>query len=146
MPTDEAPRLRRYPAYVRESPYLEFAIAEGAIMAWPYNRMWLPASYGRDRRVEYEALLNHFYRNNRALGLCQYNRRRLPTATLDHGMATHPTVRIAGKMLLTNPFYELPEIAKNRSAKVDGVETRIEALTTALVVAAPTPCAPPFEL
>ena len=26
-------------------------------MAWPYNRMWLPASYGRDRRVEYEALL-----------------------------------------------------------------------------------------
>ena len=32
-------------------------MAEGAIMAWPYNRMWLPASYGRDRRVEYEALL-----------------------------------------------------------------------------------------
>jgi glycine cleavage system aminomethyltransferase T len=57
MPSDEEPRLHRYPAYVRESPYLEFAIAEGAIMAWPYNRMWLPASYGRDRRVEYEALL-----------------------------------------------------------------------------------------
>jgi aminomethyltransferase len=57
MPADEEPRLHRYPAYVRESPYLEFAIAEGAIMAWPYNRMWLPGSFGRDRRVEYEALL-----------------------------------------------------------------------------------------
>ena len=57
MPSDEEHRLHRYPAYVRESPYLEFAIAEGAIMAWPYNRMWLPSSYGRDRRVEYEALL-----------------------------------------------------------------------------------------
>ena len=26
-------------------------------MAWPYNRMWLPGSFGRDRRVEYDALL-----------------------------------------------------------------------------------------
>ena len=26
-------------------------------MAWPYNRMWLPGSFGRDRRDEYEALL-----------------------------------------------------------------------------------------
>lgn len=57
MPSDEEPRLHRYPTGVRESPYLEFAIAEGAIRAWPYNRMWLPADYGRDRRVEYEALL-----------------------------------------------------------------------------------------
>ena len=55
--TEEQPRLHRYPAGVRESPYLEFAIAEGAVAAWPYNRMWLPASYGRDPRVEYEALL-----------------------------------------------------------------------------------------
>ena len=57
MPGHEEPRLHRYLAYVRESPYLEVAIAEGAIMAWPYNRMWLPGSFGRDRRVEYEALL-----------------------------------------------------------------------------------------
>jgi glycine cleavage system aminomethyltransferase T len=54
---EERPRLRRYPAGVRESPYLELAIAEGAIEARPYNRMWLPSSYGRDPRVEYEALL-----------------------------------------------------------------------------------------
>ena len=57
MPSDSEPRLHRYPAYVRESPYLEFAIAEGAVRAWPYNRMWLPSDFGRDRRVEYRALL-----------------------------------------------------------------------------------------
>jgi len=55
--TEDQPRLHRYPSGVRESPYLEFAIAEGAIAAWPYNRMWLPADFGRDPRVEYEALL-----------------------------------------------------------------------------------------
>lgn len=55
--SDDKPKLHRYPSYVRESPYLEFAIAEGAIAAWPYNRMWLPADFGRDPRVEYDALL-----------------------------------------------------------------------------------------
>ena len=55
--SDDKPKLRRYPSYVRESPYLEFAIAEGAVAAWPYNRMWLPADFGRDPRVEYDALL-----------------------------------------------------------------------------------------
>src|SRR5262245_36591067 len=54
---EDPPRLHRYPAGVRESPYLEFAMAEGAISAWPYNRMWLPADFGRDPRIEYDALL-----------------------------------------------------------------------------------------
>ncbi len=84
---------------------------------------------GTEQIAEYEALLNHFYRHNRALGLCQYNRRRLPAATLDHGLATHPTVRIAGPILLTNPFYELPELAQSRVANADGVAARIDAVT-----------------
>ncbi len=81
---------------------------------------------GSEEIAEYEALLNHFYKSNRALGLCQYNRRRLPAAILDHGIATHPTVRIEGPILLTNPFYELPEMARSRTANADGVEARIE--------------------
>lgn len=88
---------------------------------------------GSEQIAEYEALLNHFYRNNRAMGLCQYNRRRLPAAILDHGLATHPTIRIAGPILLTNPFYELPELAQGRVANVDGVTVRIDALTSPLV-------------
>ena len=85
---------------------------------------------GSEEIAEYEALLNHFYRTHRALGLCQYNRRRLPAAILDHGMATHPTVRIAGPILLTNPFHELPEIARSRAAKAEGVDVRIDAVSS----------------
>lgn len=83
---------------------------------------------GSEEFAEYEALLNHFYTTNRALGLCQYNRRRLPAAILDHGMATHPVVRIDGPILLTNPFYEDPEIARGRTANVEGLDERIERL------------------
>jgi hypothetical protein len=85
---------------------------------------------GSEQIAEYEALLNHFYRNNRALGLCQYNRRCLPAAILDHGIATHPTVRIAGPILLTNPFYELPELAKSRVANAQGVAARIDVVSS----------------
>ena len=91
---------------------------------------------GSEELAEYEALLNHFYRSHRALGLCQYNRRRLPAAILDHGIATHPTVRIAGPILLTNPFYELPETAMCRTAHVEGLDTRIDQLRTGPVSAA----------
>ena len=85
---------------------------------------------GSEEIAEYEALLNHFYRTNRALGLCQYNRRKLPTAILDHCLATHATIRIAGPILLTNPFYELPELARSRVANTDGVAERINTVTS----------------
>ena len=84
---------------------------------------------GSEELAEYEAQLNHFFKSHNALGLCQYNRRRLPAAILDHGIATHPTVRIEGSILLTNPFYELPEAAMHREANVNGVEARLEMLT-----------------
>jgi hypothetical protein len=83
---------------------------------------------GSEEIAQYEALLNRFYQTNRALGLCQYNRRRLPDAMLDHGIATHPTIRMDGPILLTNPFYELPEIAQSRTANPGGVDSRIEDL------------------
>ncbi len=86
---------------------------------------------GSDQIAEYEALLTHVTRSSRALGLCQYNRRTLPAAVLDHSMATHPTIRIEGPILLTNPFYELPETAKSRTAHPDGVHARIESIQPA---------------
>jgi len=80
---------------------------------------------GSEKIVEYEALLNRFYASNRALGLCQYNRSKLPPEILDHCIATHPFVRIDGPILLTNPFYEEPELAASRVARPVGVEDRI---------------------
>ena len=84
---------------------------------------------GSEDIAEYEALLNHFYRNHRALGLCQYNRRKLPARILDHGIATHPAVRIAGPILLTNPFYEHPDVARRRTAKPESVGAKLQAIT-----------------
>jgi len=72
---------------------------------------------GSERAAEYEARLNHFYKANRALGLCQYNRNKLPDEALDHGLATHAYIRMEGGILLENPFYEPPEQAANRKAR-----------------------------
>jgi hypothetical protein len=79
---------------------------------------------GSEKLAEYEAALNHFYRSNRALGLCLY-RRTMPAALLDHCLATHPVVRVEGPILLTNPFYELPETAMSRNARPEDVSRKI---------------------
>jgi two-component system, chemotaxis family, sensor kinase Cph1 len=80
---------------------------------------------GSHEIVEYEALLNHFYSSNRALGLCQYNRNRLPAKVLDTCLATHRHIRVEGPMILENPFYELPEDAMTIPRDGDGVDDRI---------------------
>lgn len=91
---------------------------------------------GSNEILEYEALLNHFYSQNKALGLCQYNRRTLPAKILDTCLATHKHIRVAGPILLENPFYELPELAMSRSydgkeitrklAQVDGMTASVQ--------------------
>jgi len=72
---------------------------------------------GSERAAEYEARLNHFYKTHRALGLCQYNRNKLPDAALANGIATHPYIRMEGPILLKNPFYEPPEQAAKRKIR-----------------------------
>lgn len=53
---------------------------------------------GTQHVVEYEAVLNQFFRNVRALGMSQYDRARLPAHFVAHaGLATHSTVVIAGE-------------------------------------------------
>lgn len=78
--------------------------------------------------VEYEALLNHFYASNRALGLCQYNRHRVSAKILDTCLATHRHIRVEGPMILENPFYELPEDAMTIPRDGDGIEDKIAQL------------------
>lgn len=52
---------------------------------------------GSDQVVEYEAMLSQFFANVRALGMCQYDRSRLPAATIDMALATHPSVVAHGR-------------------------------------------------
>jgi hypothetical protein len=85
----------------------------------------LDGAPGSHEIVEYEALLNHFYSSRQALGLCQYNRNRLPAKILDTCLATHRHIRVEGPMILENPFYELPEDAMTIPRDGDGVTEKI---------------------
>ena len=60
---------------------------------------------GAEQVVVYEALLNQFFRHTRALGMCQYDLKRLPHGLLDHaGIETHTSVVIDARHR-QNPFY-----------------------------------------
>jgi hypothetical protein len=59
---------------------------------------------GSDELVEYEALLNSFFRGMRACGMCLYDRRRLSAHLIDQGLTTHSSVILDGCHKL-NSFY-----------------------------------------
>jgi hypothetical protein len=80
---------------------------------------------GTEKLAEYESRLNRFYASNKALGLCQYNRKTLPKEMLDHCIATHKHVRIDGPLMLENPFYEEPEQAIGRTPQLQKVDDKI---------------------
>jgi hypothetical protein len=98
---------------------VEDSLADGfAGLCAAGDMSWLlDEASGSERVAEYEARLNHFYQTHRALGLCQYNRNKLPDAALDHGIATHPYIRMEGPILLENPYYESPKQAAKRKAR-----------------------------
>lgn len=86
-------------------------LAAAGDMSWVHD-----GALGTEKLSEYEARLNAFYAENKALGLCQYSRTSLPTEFLDHCIATHKFVRIEGPIVLENPFYEPPATAIGRQA------------------------------
>jgi hypothetical protein len=98
---------------------------------------------GSERIAEYEARLNAFYPSSSALGLCLYNRNRLPAATLDHGLATHPHVRMDGNILLENPFYEAPEHAAARRADGSAIRAKLGWLKSSVAALMPGRSAEP---
>ncbi|HUF69194.1 MAG TPA: MEDS domain-containing protein [Longimicrobiales bacterium] len=62
---------------------------------------------GSHQVVEYEAVLNQFFLNVRGLGMCQYDRRRLPAGLLDHaGLVAHSTIVVDGAHQ-ENPYYDV---------------------------------------
>ena len=60
---------------------------------------------GAAQVVEYEALLNEFFRGVRAAGMCQYDSRRLPASIVEQGLATHSSV-VANGRHRPNPSYQ----------------------------------------
>ena len=82
---------------------------------------------GSDQAVEYEALLNQFFAGVRGLGMCLYDRGRLPAAWIDHGLATHSTVTLTG-CRVANPFYESPAAPGRRTPLPERVPEKIAEL------------------
>jgi hypothetical protein len=50
----------------------------------------------------------------------------MPAELLDHCLATHAVIRVEGPLLLTNPFYELPEHAMSRKPRAARVEQKLQ--------------------
>ena len=78
---------------------------------------------GSEDLVTYEALLNEFFRSAHGLGMCQYDRRRLPAGLLDHAIAMHSTIVVDG-LHKENPHYHAP-LGADTLASAAGVHARI---------------------
>ncbi|MFP5277465.1 MAG: MEDS domain-containing protein [Acidobacteriota bacterium] len=63
---------------------------------------------GVERLVEYEALLNHFFREHACLAACQYDRKRFAAETVRAVIHTHPLVTI-GQTVARNFFFIPPD-------------------------------------
>ena len=69
---------------------------------------------GREQNREYEALLNQFFRDSRAAGMCQYDRRRLELQRINDALATHSSTVLNGRHQ-RNPLYKPIEDRGKRS-------------------------------
>lgn len=67
--------------------------------------------------IVYEAKLNHFLIDRRAVILCHYCRPHFDPALLHDILRTHPTV-ILGENVWSNPYYEPPELLLNPEKEV----------------------------
>jgi PAS domain S-box-containing protein len=83
---------------------------------------------GCERLVEYEALLNDFFPGSRALGLCQYNRKRFPATTIRGALRTHPMVVVRDWVCCDNIYYEPPDLMLGGSPEAPSVESMLARL------------------
>lgn len=65
-----------------------------------------------ERLLEYESALDEVFPGRRMIGLCQYDRRRVPPAVLRQALRTHRHVVLDGT-ICSNPYYVPPALARN---------------------------------
>ena len=81
---------------------------------------------GSTHVVEYEAHLNRFFENSHGMGMCQYDRARLPTAIID-AIATHSSV-VLDDQHKPNPFYRPASVSATRAAQPHDVPWKLAEL------------------
>ena len=86
---------------------IEQAYADGfagfraaADMTWA-----LDCEDGPEKLIVYEALLRSLFATCRVIGLCLYDRTRMPLAVIDGALSTHPVVGSRGRYD-QNPFFD----------------------------------------
>ena len=72
--------------------------------------------------IAYEALLRSLFATSRVIGLCLYDRNRMPLAILHGALMTHPIARVDGPFD-TNPFYD-PRVRTIPTAMTPAVQAR----------------------
>jgi DcmR-like sensory protein len=80
---------------------------------------------GSEQVVEYEMLLNQFFSGVRAMGMCQYDSRRLPPDLVDHALCAHRSVAIDGRNL-ANPHYSPSVVVSRRAASIADLRDKVE--------------------
>ncbi|MBI2847127.1 MAG: MEDS domain-containing protein [Chloroflexi bacterium] len=68
----------------------------------------LAGHQGSEKLIEYEAKLNYFFPQSRALAVCQYNADKFPAETLTQMLKVHPLV-IYGDFVCRNFYYVPPD-------------------------------------
>jgi len=71
-----------------------------AEMSWA-----LDCADGAHQVIVYEALLKSLFTNCRAIGLCLYDRKRMPLEVINGALATHPIAGSHGQYA-ANPYYD----------------------------------------
>jgi hypothetical protein len=92
-----------------------------AEMSWA-----LACEDGAHQVIVYEALLKSLFASCRAIGLCLYDRHRMPLAVIDGALATHPVAGSHGQYT-PNPFYN-PMTTRIAAVDDTDVLTRLEQL------------------
>jgi hypothetical protein len=73
---------------------------------------------GMENVVIYEALCTQFFESSRAVGMCMYNRARLPPGLIADALSTHPTTFVHGRCEV-NLLDRSHEIAAARRGAAD---------------------------
>lgn len=95
---------------------------------------WLLAHpEGADSAIEYEALLNQFFRGVRAAGMCQYDTRRLPPDLVHCALATHSSACVDGTHR-HNAFYQSQACSGARIEYTEDLTWKIGELRRASII------------
>jgi len=92
-----------------------------AEMSWA-----LECADGAHQVIVYEALLKSLFASSRAVGLCLYDRSRMPLGVLNGALVTHPIVGSRGRYR-ANPFYD-PTVTGSAPVREAEVLSRLEQL------------------